>query len=131
MSDKIFPIESIKNKIKDILSEPEIRFCGLIDSSGQLIVGDFNSETIPLENDQRRKQMFQELAHRIANRKGFDANLGRVKYSSSRREKVVMMSFPIGRYIIMVIAETNVNIDRLGWKILNKLGRQWSEFDGF
>ena len=131
MSDKIFPIEEIKNKIKDILSEPEIRFCGLIDSSGQLIVGDFNSETIPLENDQRRKQMFQELAHRVANRKGFDANLGRVKYSSSRREKVVMMSFPIGRYIIMVIAETNVNIDRLGWKILNKLGRQWSEFDGF
>ena len=131
MSDKIFPIEAIKNKIKDILSEPEIRFCGLINSSGQLIVGDFNSETIPLENDQRRKQMFQELAHRVANRKGFDANLGRVKYSSSRREKVVMMSFPIGRYIIMVIAETNVNIDRLGWKILNKLGRQWSEFDGF
>ena len=131
MSDKIFPIEEIKNKIKDILSEPEIRFCGLIDSSGQLIVGDFNSKTIPLENDQRRKQMFQELAHRVANRQGFDANLGRVKYSSSRREKVVMMSFPIGRYIIMVIAETNVNIDRLGWKILNKLGRQWSEFDGF
>ena len=131
MSDKIFPIEAIKNKIKDILSEPEIRFCGLIDSSGQLIVGDFNSETIPLENDQRRKQIFQELAHRVANRKGFDANLGRVKYSSSRREKVVMMSFPIGRYIIMIIAEPNVNIDRLGWKILNKLGRQWSEFDGF
>ena len=131
MSDKIFPIEEIKNKIKDILSEPEIRFCGLIDSSGQLIVGDFNSKIVPLENDQRRKQMFQELAHRVANRKGFDANLGRVKYSSSRREKVVMMSFPIGRYIIMVIAETNVNIDRLGWKILNKLGRQWSEFDGF
>ena len=131
MSDKIFPIEAIKNKIKDILSEPEIRFCGLIDGSGQLIVGDFNSETIPLENDQRRKQMFQELAHRVANRKGFDANLGRVKYSSSRREKVVMMSFPIGRYIIMIIAEPNVNIDRLGWKILNKLGRQWSEFDGF
>ncbi len=131
MSDKEFPVEDIKNKIKDILSEPEIRFCGLIDSSGQLIAGDFNSKTIPLENDQRRKQMFQELAHRVANRKGFDANLGRVKYSSSRREKVVMMSFPIGKYVIMVIAEPSVNIDRLGWKILNKLGKQWSESDGF
>ena len=39
--------------------------------------------------------------------------------------------FLIGRYIIMVIAEPNVNIDRLGFKILNKLERQWSEFDGF
>ncbi len=131
MSDESFSIEEIKNKIKDILSEPEIRFCGLIDSSGQLIAGDFKSGVIPFENDSRRKQMFQELAHRVANRQGFDANLGRVKYSSSRREKVVMMSFPIGRYILMIIAEPSVNIDRLGWKIIYKLEHQWSEFYGF
>jgi len=102
----------------------------LIDSSGQLVAGDFGNDVIPFENDERRRQMFQELAYRVSNRKGFDANLGRVKYSSSRREKVVMMSFPIGTHIILVIAESNVNIDRLGWKILNKLGRQWSEYDG-
>jgi hypothetical protein len=75
--------------------------------------------------------MFQELAHRVANRTGFDANLGRVKYSSSRREKAVMMSFPLGKYIVLVIAEPSVNIDRLGWKIIDKLGNQWSEFHGF
>ncbi len=130
MSDAEFSIEDIKNKIKDILSEPEIRFCGLIDSSGQLIAGDFRSDVIPFENDARRKQMFQELAHRVANRQGFDANLGRVKYSSSRREKVVMMSFPIGRSVLMIIAEPSVNIDRLGWKIIYKLDRQWSDFAG-
>jgi hypothetical protein len=130
MDEKEFPVEDVKNKINDILSEPEIRFCGLIDSSGQLVAGDFGNDVIPFENDERRRQMFQELAYRVSNRKGFDANLGRVKYSSSRREKVVMMSFPIGTHIILVIAESNVNIDRLGWKILNKLGRQWSEYDG-
>ena len=131
MTDSEFPIEEMKNKINNILLEPEIRFCGLIDSSGQLIVGDVKSGIIPFENDARRKQMFQELAHRVANRTGFDANLGRVKYSSSRREKVVMMSFPLGTYIILVIAEPSVNIDRLGWKIIDKLGNQWSEFHGF
>ena len=124
-------IEEIKNKISNILLEPEIRFCGLIDSSGQLIVGDMKSGIIPFETDARRKQMFQELAHRVANRTGFDANLGRVKYSSSRREKAVMMSFPLGKYIVLVIAEPSVNIDRLGWKIIDKLGNQWSEFHGF
>ena len=126
-----FSIEEIKNKIKDILAEPEIRFCGLIDGSGRLIAGDFKKDVVPFENDTRRRQMFQELAHRVANRQGFDANLGRVKYSSSRREKVVMMSFPIGRYILMIVAEPSVNIDRLGWKIIYKLERQWSEFYGF
>ncbi len=131
MPNNEFPIEDFKNRIENILSEPEIRFCGLIDSSGELIAGDMKKGIVPFENDARRKQMFQELAHRVANREGFDANLGRVKYSSSRREKVVMMSFPIGRYIILVIAEPHVNIDRLGWKIIDKLGKQWSEFQGF
>lgn len=130
MSDNEFPIDEIKKNIENILSEPEIRFCGLIDSNGELIAGNFRSGVIPFENDKRRRQMFQELAHRIANRQGFDASLGRVKYSSSRREKVVMMSFPAGRYVIMVTAEPGVNIDRLAWKIINKLGKQWSEFQG-
>ena len=131
MPNSEFPFENFKNKIRSILSEPEIRFCGLIDSSGELIIGEMREGVIPFETDAKRKQMFQELAHRVANREGFDANLGRVKYSSSRREKVVMMSFPIGRYIILVIVEPHVNIDRLGWKIIDKLGKQWSEFQGF
>jgi len=131
MSDEQFPLEDMKNRISDILLEPEIRFCGLIDNAGELIVGDMKAGVVPFENDARRKQMFQELAHRVANRTGFDANLGRVKYSSSRREKVVMMSIPIGKYIILIIAEPSVNIDRLGWKIIDKLGHQWSEFLGF
>lgn len=131
MSEKSFPLGDVKNKIKEILLEPEIRFCGLIDCTGELIEGEMRDDVVPFENDVRRRQMFQELAHRVANRQGFDANLGRVKYSSSRREKVVMMSFPIGKYILMVIAEPSVNIDRLGWKIIYKLEHQWSEFHGF
>lgn len=131
MSDEEFPLDEFKNKISQILLEPEIRFCGLIDNVGNLIAGNMKAGLIPLENDARRQQMFQELAHRVANRSGFDANFGRVKFSSSRREKIVMMSFPIGKYIILVIAEPSVNIDRLGWKIIDKLGNQWSEFHGF
>jgi len=131
VADEQFPVEEIRNKIKDILSEPEIRFCGLIDSDGKLVAGNFKDGVIPFETDKKRRQMFQELAHRVANRKGFDASLGRVKYSSSRREKAVMMSFPIGRYVIMISAEPGVNIDRLAWKIIYKLEHQWSEFHGF
>ena len=130
MSKKNFSINDIQKKINNILAEPEIRFAGLIDSEGGLVVGGFREGVIPFENDERRRQMFLQLAHRVANREGFDANLGRVKYSSSRREKVVMMSFPLGRHVIMIIAETSVNIDRLGLKIMYKLDRQWSEFHG-
>ncbi|MCA9827008.1 MAG: hypothetical protein KC444_01220 [Nitrosopumilus sp.] len=130
MSDNI-SVGEIKKKIANILEEPEIRFCGLIDSSGNLVAGEFKKGVVPLETDKQRRQLFQELAHRVANRQGFDSNLGRVKYSASRREKVVMMSFPIGRYIILIITELSINIDRFAWKIIYKLENQWSEFYGF
>lgn len=124
-----FPLEDIKKGIDDILQDPEIRFCGLIDSAGELVTGGFDSKAIPMLNDAQRRQLFQELAHRVANRQGFDADLGRVKYSSSRRENAVMMSFPFGTYVVLVITSPGVNIDRFAWDILNKLGRDWSDYD--
>ena len=128
MSDA-FSTDGFKNKIDDIMSEPEIRFCGLIDPKGELVAGGFDSSIVPMLNDKQRRQLYQELAHRVANRQGFDADLGRVKYSASRRENAVMISFPYGKYIVLIMANPGINIDRFAWQILNKLGRQWSEYD--
>ncbi len=123
-------IEEYNIKCNDILSDPEIRFCGLIGKDGTLKAGGFRPGVEPLETDEERLKMYNELALRIAKRKEFDSNLGRVKYSASRREKVVMMSFPIAGRIILVTAEPNVNIDRLAYKIIEKLGKQWYDFYG-
>jgi len=72
----------------------------------------------------------KELASRVAKRKKYDTELGRVKYSASRREHVVIMSFPIYEKVIMIVAEPHVNIDRLAFRIIEKLGSQWGEFFG-
>lgn len=124
-----FSIDDLKKRIGAILLEPEIRFCGLIDPKGELVTGGFDSSIVPMLNDKQRRQLYQELAHRVANRQGFDADLGRVKYSASRRENAVMLSFPFGKYIVLVIANPGINIDRFAWDVLNKLGRDWSDFD--
>jgi len=121
--------DELKKKMEELLQEPEIRFCGLIDPTGELVAEKLDASIIPLLTDKQRRQLYQELAHRVANRQGFDADLGRVKYSASRRENVVMISFPFGKYIVLVMANPGVNIDRFAWQILNKLGRQWSEYD--
>ncbi|WP_428326438.1 DUF6659 family protein [Nitrosopumilus sp.] len=124
-----FSLDDIKKRIGDILLEPEIRFCGLIDPKGELVAGGFDSSIVPMLNDKQRRQLYQELAHRVANRQGFDADLGRVKYSASRRENAVMLSFPFGKHIVLVMANPGINIDRFAWDVLNKLGRSWSDFD--
>ncbi len=121
---------NIDEKIKSILQDPEIRFCALLDSSGKKIAGGFKEGVIPLETDEERRLIFQDLVARVAKRRMFDYNMGRVKYSASRREKVVMMSFPLGDNVLMITAEPHVNIDRLAYRIIKKLGSQWGQFFG-
>ena len=123
-------LEKCQKQCEKILSEPEIRFAGIVSEMGKLIAGGFKKGIVPLEDDSERQTLYMELALRVATRREFDSSMGRVKYSAARREKVVMMSFPLKNCILMVVAEPHVNIDRLAYKIIKKLDHQWYEFFG-
>jgi len=120
----------IKQKLDEIFSEKEIRFAGFVNMKGDLEEGKFREDIVPFENDEEQQRIFRELALRISTRKKFDYSMGAVKYSASRREKVVMMSFPLKNTVLLITAEPNVNIDRLAYKIIQILGNDWNEFYG-
>jgi len=44
--------------------------------------------------------------------------LGPVKYSASRREHVVVMSFPLDNAILMVSAQPDVDLDQTAKKVM-------------
>jgi len=124
------PERLFKQKLDEILSEQEIRFAGFVNMQGELVEGQFREDVVPFENDEYQKRVFRELAIRISTRKNFDFSMGAVKYSASRREKLVMMSFPLKNMILLITTEPHVNIDRLAYKIIQILGKDWSEFHG-
>ena len=128
--DNEIPERLFKQKLYEIISEKEIRFAGFVNMQGELVKGQFRDDVVPFENDEEQKKTFRELALRISTRKKFDYSMGAVKYSASRREKLVMMSFPLKNMILLITAEPNVNIDRLAYKIIQILGKDWSEFYG-
>ncbi len=123
-------IEKTATKINDLLQEPEIRFAGVLNQYGDLVAGGMKPGLEPFENEEARRKMYMELVMRVTTRKNFDYSLGRVKYSASRREKVVMMSFPIKDHVLLVTAEPKINIDRLAYKIIGKLEKDWFSFYG-
>jgi len=124
------PERLFKQKLDEILSEQEIRFAGFVNMQGDLVEGQFREDVVPFENDEDQKRVFRELVVRISTRKNFDFSMGAVKYSASRREKLVMMSFPLKNIILLITTEPNVNIDRLAYKIIQILGKDWNEFHG-
>ena len=107
-----------QQKCDRLLKEDEIRFAGLINSMGRLVVGNFKEGIMPLEDNAEMQKMYMELALRVSMRKEFDYSLGPVEYCASRRRKVVMISVPIGNNVLLVSAETHADIDKLGKKIL-------------
>ena len=108
-----------KNLLKNI---PEIRFVGLLDPMGNQVAGGFRSNVKPLKNLQDRMRMNIEAVLRVKTRQDFDNNLGPVLYCASRRSKVVMMSFLIGDYVLLISANSSVEIDETARKIMDLWG---------
>ena len=123
-------IKEYEKRCQDILEDDEVRFAGLLDEFGKLLAGGYKQNINLRLTEEQHDSVCKELASRVAKRKKYDTELGHVKYSASRREHVVIMSFPIYEKVIMIVAEPHVNIDRLAFRIIEKLGSQWGEFFG-
>jgi len=109
---------SYQQGCKRLLQEPEIRFAGVINPMGNLIAGGMKEGLTPLEDEEDRRKMYMELVLRVTTRKDFDYGLGPVKYSASRREHVVVMSFPLDNAILMVSAQSDVDLDQTAKKVM-------------
>jgi len=106
-----------------LLKEEMIRFAGLINHMGRLVAGGFKEGISPLEDEAERRKMYMELALRVSMRMEFDYTLGPVKYSASRREKAVMMSFPLNNNVLLVSTEPSVDIEKFAQKVLKIVGK--------
>ena len=106
-----------EEKCQSLLKEPEIRFAALINHMGNLVAGGMKQGMKPLEDEADMRKLYMELILRVTTRKEFDYSLGPVEYSASRREKAVVISFPIGNKVMLVSAETNLDIDETARKI--------------
>lgn len=112
-----------QQKCELLLKQNEIRFAGLINSMGKLVAGGFKDGVTPLEDEAERRKMYMELALRVSMRTEFDYSLGPVKYSASRRENAVMMSFPINNNVMLISAETSVDIEKIAQQIMKMIGK--------
>jgi len=99
-------------------ADSKIRFAGLINSRGRLIAGGMVSSKKALEDEKKDEMLFMELALRVKMRSEFDTELGKVKFSMSLREKLIVMSFPIKNDVLMVSMERKTQFEKIAFKIL-------------
>lgn len=107
-------------KCKLLLKEPEIRFAGIINKEGSLVLGGFKEGITPYENDETKLQAFYNFVSKASIRKEFDESLGPINYIAARRDKAVLVSFPfpVSQIALLISAEPNLNIENLAQKVV-------------
>ncbi len=117
-SDSSFQLYDEKCKI--LLKEPEIRFAGIVDIAGNLVLGGFKEGLTPYENDETKLQAFYNFVSKASIRKEFDESLGPINYIAARRDKAVLISFPfpLSQILLLISAEPTVNIENMAKKVV-------------
>ena len=101
--------------------DSKIRFAGVINSRGRLIAGGMITSKKALEDEKKDEMLFMELALRVKMRSEFDNELGKVKFSLSFREKLIVMSFPIKNDVLLVSMERKTQFEKIAFKILKSI----------
>jgi len=101
--------KDLEHSCKQVMSLPDIRFCGIINKLGHLIAGGFKDGIVPLESEKERKMTFMQMILDINMRKEHDFSLGEIEYTATKRGKVVMITIPFSDIIVLVSAEPNVD----------------------
>jgi len=101
--------------------DPNVRFVGLINDKGHLVVGGMTSGKSSLEETNKDEMLFMELALRVRMRQEFDSELGPVRFALSYRDKVIVLSFPLKKEILLVSAEKGLDFSKFPFAVLKAI----------
>ena len=108
---------------KYILSLPEIRFVGVINNMGRLIIGDYKKGIVPIAEIEQYK-MCMEHALELFMKKDLDDILGPLDYIVSKRKNIVIVTIPVNNHLVLISAEPKAKIEPIIEDILQKLKYQ-------
>ena len=115
-------------KCKRLTAEREIRFAGIIDRDGAIVAGGFKDGLNPLEKDRLRLEEFMGFVYEISQRKSFDESLGPINYLAARRDRIVLVSFPLTDLTLLISADHTIDIEKLAGHVVDVFDSEQSRF---
>lgn len=114
-------LEKVCDSIVEL--DPLIRSAWIINGRGNSVAGGMRVGLRSLEDTKKDEMLFTELALRVRMRHEFDQELGKVHFSLSHREKVLVMSFPLpDNWAMLVSAEPGIDFSSIPFKVIEILG---------
>lgn len=111
-----------KSTSKHILSLPKIRFIGVINNMGRLILGNYKKGIVPIAEIDQYK-MCMEHALELFMKKDLDSTLGPLDYIISKRKNITIITIPVNNYLVLISAEAKTKIEPIIENILQRLNQ--------
>ena len=108
--------ETFEPRCKEVQYHSGVRFAAIINKDGNKIAGGFTEGVSPYEGDENNLHDFYKFAVDISLRTDhLSDSLGHLNYIASRRDKVILISFPfpISSKILLISAEPGLDIENL------------------
>lgn len=115
MQDNQNNFDTLCDKIFEL--DAKIRSCRVINHKGKLVAGGMRKGLTALEDTKKDEMLFMELSLRVRMRHEFDAEFGPVEFSLSYRGKIILLSFPLGQYVLFVTTERQIDLNKIPFEI--------------
>ena len=98
-----------------------IRFVGIVNNRGEVIEGGFKQGVEPLLNGTDEQQMYIHSLSNLTILQSYSDRLGNVRYSLTEHEKVSLLTFPLGDWILCVSATSKANTNKIRDNVMKVL----------
>lgn len=98
--------------------DDKIRSASVINNKGKVIAGKMRPDLKPLGDPRKEEMLFMELSLMMRMRHEYDEEFGLVEFAVSHREKVVLLTFLVGKNVLFVSTEKQVDLNKIPFKII-------------
>jgi hypothetical protein len=121
MADSVY-----EPRCNEIQHHDGVRFAAIINHDGEKIAGGFTEGVSPYEGDEAKLHDFYKFALNVSLRTDeLNNSLGALNYIASRRDKVILISFPfpVTTNILLISAEPGLDIEKLAQNVVKIFSR--------
>jgi hypothetical protein len=112
-------LDSVCNAVIDL--DPKVRFVGIINDKGKLLAQNKRKDLVSFVDSKDQDVLLMEIALGVRMRREHDMKLGPVDFTISHGAKIASMNFPLGKEILCVYTEKEIDVLKLTSMILHLL----------
>ena len=90
-----------------------VRYAGVLDDTGRVIAGGMRKGISSLEPASEDLRLMANLTIQIGTDKTWDQYFGKIQYTLVKREKVIMLIFGVGIYLMLITTQPDFDQEQI------------------